>query len=103
VVELHTGTYCEAFLSGPEAFAREFDRIAAAARYGKSLGLEIHAGHGLSFATVKPVARLPEISELNIGHFLVGEAIFVGLAESVRTMRRLMNEARAEAAGTMPA
>lgn len=103
VVELHTGTYCEAFLSGPEAFAREFDRIADAARYGKSLGLEIHAGHGLSFATVKPVARLPEISELNIGHFLVGEAIFVGLDESVRTMRRLMNEARAEAAGTMPA
>jgi pyridoxine 5-phosphate synthase len=97
VVELHTGTYCEAFHSGPEAFERERRRIAASAIYGQGLGLEVHAGHGLSFDTVKPVARLTEIAELNIGHFLIGEAIFVGLAESVRTMRRLMDEARAEA------
>jgi pyridoxine 5-phosphate synthase len=97
VVELHTGTYCEAFHSGPDAFERERLRIAEAAHYGRSLGLEVHAGHGLSFATVQPVARMAEIAELNIGHFLIGEAIFVGLAESVRTMRRLMVEARAGA------
>jgi pyridoxine 5-phosphate synthase len=97
VVELHTGTYCEAFHSGPGAFERERLRIAEAARHGRSLGLEVHAGHGLSFATVQPVARMAEIAELNIGHFLIGEAIFVGLAESVRTMRRLMDEARAGA------
>ena len=103
VVELHTGTYCEAFLSGPVAFAGELRRIAEAARYGRSLGIEIHAGHGLSFDTVRPIARIPEIAELNIGHFLVGEAIFTGLAESVGTMRRLMTEARAEAEGAMPA
>ena len=98
VVELHTGTYCESLHSGAEAFERELGRIAEAARYGKAQGLEIHAGHGLSYDTVKPIARLPEIAELNIGHFLVGEAIFVGLAESVATMRRLMDEARAEVA-----
>jgi pyridoxine 5-phosphate synthase len=97
VVELHTGTYCESFHSGPEAFERERVRVADAAAYGKSLGLEIHAGHGLTYDTVKPIARLPEVSELNIGHFLIGEAIFVGLRESVETMRRLMDEARAEA------
>lgn len=98
VVELHTGTYCEAFHSGPEAFERERRRIAEAATYGRSLGLEVHAGHGLSYDTVKPIARLPEFAELNIGHFVIGEAIFVGLAESVATMRRLMDEARAEVA-----
>jgi pyridoxine 5-phosphate synthase len=97
VVELHTGTYCEAFHSGAEAFERERRRIAEAAVYGRSIGLEVHAGHGLSFDTVQQVARMPEIAELNIGHFLVGEAIFVGLAQSVRTMRRLMDEARAGA------
>jgi pyridoxine 5-phosphate synthase len=98
VVELHTGTYCEAWHSGPDAFERERKRIAEGARYGADLGLEVHAGHGLSFDTVKPIARLPELAELNIGHFLVGEAIFIGLEASVREMRRLMDEARAEAA-----
>ena len=102
VVELHTGSYGEAFHSGPDAFERERQRLADAAAYGRSIGLEVHAGHGLSFSTVKPVARMPEIAELNIGHFLIGEAIFVGLADSVQTMRRLMDEARAEA-GTAPA
>ena len=96
VVELHTGAYCEAFHSGAEAFERERRRLAEAAAYGKTLGLEVHAGHGLSFETVKPVARMPEVAELNIGHFLIGQAIFVGLADSVRTMRRLMDDARAE-------
>ena len=96
MVELHAGTYCEAWHSGAEAFERERVRIEEAARYGKSLGLEIHAGHGIAFDTVRPIARITEISELNIGHFLIGEAIFVGLEESVRTMRRLMDEARTE-------
>ena len=96
VVELHTGTYCESFQSGADAFERERRRIAEAAAYGKAQGLEIHAGHGLAYDTVKPIARMPEISELNIGHFLIGEAILVGLGESVRTMRRLMDEARAD-------
>jgi pyridoxine 5-phosphate synthase len=96
VVELHTGTYCEAYYSGDEAFERERQRIAEAVAYAAGIGLEVHAGHGLAYDTVKPVARLPEIAELNIGHFLIGEAIFVGLAESVKTMRRLMDEARAE-------
>jgi pyridoxine 5-phosphate synthase len=96
VVELHTGTYCEAFNGGDrEATRRELARIQAAARHGAQLGLEIHAGHGLGFGSVAPVARIPEIVELNIGHFLVGEAIFVGLEASVATMRRLMDEARA--------
>jgi len=97
VVELHTGAYCEAWHSGAEAFERERLRIAEAARHGVDIGLEVHAGHGLSFATVKPIAALAEISELNIGHFLVGEAIFDGLAAAVRTMRRLMDDARAAA------
>ena len=94
VVELHTGTYCEAFHSGREAFERERLRIAEAAAYGKSAGLEIHAGHGLSYDTVKPIARLAEVAELNIGHFLIGEAIFTGLDASVRRMRELMDQAR---------
>jgi pyridoxine 5-phosphate synthase len=103
VVELHTGTYCEAWHSGQDAFQRELGRIVEAARHADGLGIEVHAGHGLSYDTVKPVARIPQVRELNIGHFLVGEAIFVGLAESVRTMRRLMDEARAETAGTVGA
>jgi pyridoxine 5-phosphate synthase len=94
VVELHTGAYAEAV--GAEAINRQRDRLAAAARHGATLGLEVHAGHGLTFGNVEAVARLPEIAELNIGHFLIGEAIFVGLEESVRRMRRLMDEARAE-------
>lgn len=97
VVELHTGACCEAWHSGPGAFDRELSRLAAAARHATSVGLEVHAGHGLTYETVKPVAAIPELKELNIGHFLVGEAIFVGLRESVAAMRRLMDEARAEA------
>ncbi|MBB5754599.1 pyridoxine 5'-phosphate synthase [Prosthecomicrobium pneumaticum] len=95
VVELHTGTYCEAFHSGPDAFERERARIADAAHYGAGLGLEIHAGHGLTYDTVKPIAALAPIRELNIGHFLIGEAIFVGLDASIRGMRQRMDEARA--------
>ena len=93
VVELHTGTYCDA--PEGEARTREFARIEAAAAHADALGLECHAGHGLTFDTVQPVAAIPNIRELNIGHFLVGEAIFVGLDASIREMRRLMDEARA--------
>lgn len=99
VVELHTGTYCEAFIRDRDRFEAETERIALAARGGAALGLEVHAGHGLTYDTVAPIARQPQIVELNIGHFLVGEAIFVGLEESIRTMRQLMDDARAEASG----
>ncbi len=92
VVELHTGRYCEA--SGAEA-ERELARLAEAARHADSIGLEVHAGHGLGFDTVGPIAALPEIAELNIGHFLVGEAVFIGLGTAIREMRRRMENARA--------
>ena len=95
VVELHTGRYCHAVADGNvDAAARELARIAMATRHSASVGIEVHAGHGLTFDSVKPVAALPEIVELNIGHFLVGEAIFVGFETAVRQMRTLMNEAR---------
>ncbi|AJD52158.1 pyridoxine 5-phosphate synthase [Thalassospira sp. MBR-102] len=93
VVEIHTGAYCEA--TGA-AQARELDRIRDAVRYGASIGLEVHAGHGLGFDTVSPIAAMPEIAELNIGHFLIGEAVFTGLENSIAEMRRLMDEARQE-------
>ncbi len=92
VVELHTGAYCDA--EGGQR-DRELDRIRAAAAHAGKVGLECHAGHGLTYETVKPIAAIPSIVELNIGHFLVGEAIFVGLAESIRGMRVLMDEGRA--------
>lgn len=91
VVELHTGSYCDHVGAARE---RELARIVAAARHGASIGLEVHAGHGLGFDTVGPVAAIPEIVELNIGHFLVGEAVFIGLAAAIREMRRRMDNAR---------
>ncbi|MEL7028658.1 MAG: pyridoxine 5'-phosphate synthase [Pseudomonadota bacterium] len=101
VVELHTGSYCEAALSGDEVGPRrELDKIAEAARAGAAQGLEVHAGHGLTYDTVGPVAALSQIRELNIGHFLVGEAIFVGLEESIARMRGCMDEARSAAAAS---
>ena len=92
VVELHVGAYCDA----PDAATstRELDRIKAAAAHADALGLECHAGHGLTFDTVKPVAAIPTIQELNIGHFLVGEAIFTGFEDAITRMRVLMDEAR---------
>ncbi|KQT78188.1 pyridoxine 5'-phosphate synthase [Methylobacterium sp. Leaf466] len=95
VVELHTGRYCEAVAEGDAAgTARELARIARAAEYGAGLGLEVHAGHGLALDSVAPVARLPQIAELNIGHALIGEAIFLGLARAVSDMRAAMAAAR---------
>jgi pyridoxine 5-phosphate synthase len=92
VVELHTGRYCE--LEGAAQRA-ELARLQTAAALCGKLGLECHAGHGLSYTDVGPVAAIPEVRELNIGHFLVGEAIFVGLDKAIREMRRIMDEARA--------
>ena len=96
VVELHTGAYCDA--KGQEQ-DRQFRRIAEAARVAEDLSLECHAGHGLTFDTVGPVAAITTIVELNIGHFLVGEAIFGGLESSIKRMRALMDKARSEAGG----
>ncbi|MDF1586285.1 pyridoxine 5'-phosphate synthase [Marinimicrococcus flavescens] len=95
VVELHTGTYCEA---GPERREAELERLRRAAALCAGLGLECHAGHGLTYETVAPVAALPEVAELNIGHFLIGEAVYAGFVPAVRRMRELMDAARSEAA-----
>jgi pyridoxine 5-phosphate synthase len=103
VVELHTGAYCERALEDDAGgVAGELQRLESAARAAANAGLEVHAGHGLTFNTVAPVARIPEIVELNIGHFLVGEAIFSGLHAAVVRMRALMDAARASAAPQMP-
>ncbi|MBX3504302.1 MAG: pyridoxine 5'-phosphate synthase [Parvibaculum sp.] len=100
VVELHTGAYCDAVLERQHAKRdAELARLGRAAADGAALGLEVHAGHGLTFDTVGPVAAIPELAELNIGHFLVGEAVFVGLAESIRLMRAAMDAARPRSAG----
>jgi pyridoxine 5-phosphate synthase len=91
VVELHTGAYANA--SGAER-EKLLEKIRDAASYGESIGLEIHAGHGLTYENVKPIAAIPHIRELNIGHFLMGEAMFIGLEASIKKMRVLMDEAR---------
>lgn len=96
VVELHTGAYCDAEGSARE---RELARLQAAASHAEAIGLECHAGHGLSYETVGPVAAIPTIVELNIGHFLIGEAIFSGLDSAIKRMRSLMDKARAAAQG----
>jgi pyridoxine 5-phosphate synthase len=96
VVELHTGAYCEAEGAARE---RQLERLVAAAAHAAAIGLECHAGHGLTYDTVAPVAAIPMVAELNIGHFLVGEAIFVGFESTIRRMRALMDEARAAAGG----
>lgn len=97
VVELHTGAYCEAcFADDGAAASRELERLTEAAAVGAELGLEVHAGHGLTFETVGPIAAIAELRELNIGHFLIGEAIFGGLEATIKRMRALMDEARAE-------
>ncbi|WP_240504548.1 pyridoxine 5'-phosphate synthase [Tsuneonella mangrovi] len=92
VVEFHTGEYAHA--SGEEQ-ARQLERIAQMAAHAVDLGIEPHAGHGLTYDNVQPVAAIPQLAELNIGHYLIGEAVFVGLETAVRRMRQLMDEARA--------
>ncbi|MEM7427327.1 MAG: pyridoxine 5'-phosphate synthase [Pseudomonadota bacterium] len=98
IVELHAGAFCDAHdQSDLDLRAVELERIRESAAYGDRLGLEVHVGHGLAFETVKDVAVMAEVHELNIGHFLVGEAIFLGLVPAIQKMRRLMNEAREQA------
>jgi pyridoxine 5-phosphate synthase len=92
VIEIHTGAWCEAVIDGHDTMAAmEFERICSGARRAKSLGLEVHAGHGLDLKTGEVIAALPEIVELNIGHFLIGEAIFGGLTGTVKAMRAAMD------------
>ena len=95
VIEIHTGAWCDAITDGDTAkAAAEWQRIVQGAALARSAGLEVHAGHGLDYATAETIAALPEIVELNIGYFMVGEALFVGLAESVRDMRAAMDRGR---------
>jgi pyridoxine 5-phosphate synthase len=99
VIEIHTGAWCHALFDGnAQSTASEWQRIREGAKLARGLGLEVHAGHGLDYASAETIAALPEIAELNIGHFLVGEAVFTGLAASVKTMRAAMDRGRAKAA-----
>jgi pyridoxine 5-phosphate synthase len=99
VVEIHTGAWCDAVAAGLATAAdAEWGRIRAGVRLARAAGLEVHAGHGLTYATAEIISALPEVVELNIGHFLVGEAVSVGLAEAVTTMRAAMDRGRARAA-----
>jgi pyridoxine 5-phosphate synthase len=102
-VEIHTGAWCEALAeAGSERAAAEFERIRAGATLAHELGLEVHAGHGLDYVTAGAVAALPELVELNIGHFLIGEAILDGLATAVRRMRAAMDRARFNGDAALP-
>jgi len=97
VIELHTGAYCDAHAEGRMADRdRELQSLREMSAYGHSLGVEVHAGHGLTYDSVSPVAAFPEVRELNIGHFLIGEAIFKGLRPAMAEMRALMDAARGE-------
>src|SRR4030095_7343657 len=95
VIEIHTGAWCDAVVDGHAAKAEaEWERIVAGAQLAHAAGLEVHAGNGLDDATAETIAALPEIVELNIGYYMVGEALFVGLAETVRSMRAAMDRGR---------
>ena len=96
VIEIHTGAWCHSLFDDNKAAAEaEWRRIREGAKLAKSLGLEVHAGHGLDYASAEAIASLPELVELNIGHFLIGEAVFAGLAETVKAMRAAMDRGRA--------
>ncbi len=104
VIELHTGAYCDAFAEGDWVTRdRELAAITEMAALAHDLGLEVHAGHGLTYDDVTPIARLPQIVEANIGHFLIGEAVFRGLAPALQEMRRVLDEARQISPETNPA
>jgi len=95
VIELHTGAYCDFHAEGKTAERdTELERLVAGAKLGAELGLEIHMGHGLTYDNLAPIAAMPEVMELNIGHFLIGEAVFLGLPEALAEMRRCMDAAR---------
>jgi len=98
VIEIHTGAWCDAVTEGRTTMAEaEWQRIVAGAKLARAAGLEVHAGHGLDYATAEMIATLPEIVELNIGYYMIGEAIFVGLGETVRAMRAAMDRGRSRA------
>jgi pyridoxine 5-phosphate synthase len=98
VIEIHTGAWCDAVVDGHAAKAEsEWQRIIAGAKLARSAGLEVHAGHGLDYSTAETIAALPEIVELNIGYFMMGEALFVGLGATVRAMRAAMDRGRSRA------
>lgn len=100
VIELHTGTWCEAVsATDDEQSVAEFKRLAEGARYAASLGLEVHAGHGLDYRTAELISGLPEIAELNIGHYLMGEAVFCGLEAAIRNMLAAMARGRSHLGG----
>jgi pyridoxine 5-phosphate synthase len=99
VIEIHTGAWCHALTDGHAAAAEaEWQRIRAGAKLARGLGLEVHAGHGLDYASAETIATLPEVVELNIGHFLMGDAVFVGLRQAISLMRAAMQRGRAKAA-----
>ena len=99
VIEIHTGAWCHALFDGDKSAAEhEWRRICDGAKLARGLGLEVHAGHGLDFASAEAIAALPEIVELNIGHFLIGEAVFTGLAAAIKEMRAAMDRGRGRAA-----
>ena len=98
VIEIHTGAWCDAVVDGHTDKAEaEWQRIVAGAKLAKAAGLEVHAGHGLDYATAETIAGLSDIMELNIGYYMIGEALFVGLAETVRSMRAAMDRGRSRA------
>jgi pyridoxine 5-phosphate synthase len=100
VIEIHTGAWCDAVVDGHlDKAESEWKRIVAGAASARSAGLEVHAGHGLDYTTAEKISAVPEIAELNIGYFMVGEALFVGLAETVRAMRAAMDRGRGKVAG----
>jgi len=95
VIELHTGAYCDAFAEGDfETRDHELSAMTEMAAYAHDLGLEVHAGHGLTYEDVTPVAQLPQVQEVNIGHFIIGEAVFRGLGPAIEEMRRILELAR---------
>jgi pyridoxine 5-phosphate synthase len=104
IIEMHTGRYCDAAVEGDGAArAAELRRLVDGAAQADALGLEVHAGHGLTFDTVGPVAEIPQVVELNIGHFLIGEAIFSGLHSAVMRMKSLMERSRGASSGVQSA
>jgi pyridoxine 5-phosphate synthase len=100
VIEIHTGAWCDAVVDGHATKAdAEWQRIVAGAGLARAAGLEVHAGHGLDYETAEKIAALPEIVELNIGYYMIGEALFVGIGETVRVMRAAMDRGRASPGG----
>jgi pyridoxine 5-phosphate synthase len=97
VIEIHTGAWCHALIDGDKSAAEaEWQRIRQGAKLAQGLGLEVHAGHGLDYASAEMISSLPEVAELNIGHFLIGEAVFTGLAHTVKEMLAAMERGRAK-------